>query len=148
MISAERCLYFPSDKVERMTGIELRIPKEAAQKYFSTPESIEQTLLSKGWELRYATLTNLAITLSPAQIQRAFNQSELEMGEWQVCVAAICRPEFMPTPADLKKGLKHRSKVIRSAFASREAEWRATFEAHQLKKQFAVSLTKRRVHTL
>jgi hypothetical protein len=74
-------------------------------------------------------------------------EKEIERGltheYWDVRAVFARRADLMPTPAQIERGLADDFGVVRSVFEERQAEWRAKWEAAELRKRHAsVTVTK------
>jgi hypothetical protein len=71
-------------------------------------------------------------TPTPAQIERGLTDES-----WDVREAFARRTDYTPTPSQVERGLRDDSLIVRDVFQERETEWRAEWEAQELRGRHA-----------
>jgi hypothetical protein len=96
------------------------------------PAEIEFELTHRSVHVRGGAARRTDFTPTPAQIERGLMDEH-----WDVRESFALRTDYTSTPAQIERGLKDDSGVVREVFKARQAEWRAKWEATELRKRHA-----------
>jgi hypothetical protein len=101
-----------------------------------SPEEIERALTHRNLFIREGFAYREDYIPTPKQIERGLMDED-----WDVREGFARRTDYIPTPAQVERGLADESGIVREVFEARQAEWRAKWEATELRKRHVSVIT-------